>query len=188
MRIISGFFKGKKILTPKDEHTRPLKDLTKESIFNIINHSNKLRINLNKATILDLFSGVGSFGLECLSRGAKEVTFIENYEGVLPILEKNLASLKAINNFKILKKDIYNESVFINLNNRFDIIFLDPPYKDKNINKIFYNIEKSGVLNNDGVIILHRHKNENEIFSEKFKKIEEKIYGLSKIMFFNYLN
>ena len=78
--------------------------------------------------------------------------------------------------------------MFINLNNRFDIIFLDPPYKDKNINKIFYNIEKSGVLNNDGVIILHRHKNENEIFSEKFKKIEEKIYGLSKIMFFNYLN
>ena len=188
MRIISGFFKGKKILTPKDKYTRPLKDLTKESIFNIINHSNKLKINLNNAYVLDLFSGVGSFGLECLSRGAKEVIFIENYKGVLPILKKNLANFKTINNFQVLEKDIYNERVFINLSNRFDIIFLDPPYKDKNINKIFYNIEKSGILNNDGVIILHRHKNENEIFSEKFKKIEEKTYGLSKIMFFNYLN
>ena len=188
MRIISGFFKGKKILTPKNKNTRPLKDLTKESIFNIINHSNKFRINLKNANVLDLFSGVGSFGLECLSRGAREVTFIENYKDVLPILEKNLANFKTVNNFKILEQDIYNENVFTNLNNRFDIIFLDPPFKDTNINKIFNNIEKSEILNNDGIIILHRHKTENEIFSKKFEKIEEKIYGLSKIMFFNHLN
>ena len=65
MRIIGGSFKGKKILQPDDTLTRPLKDLTKESIFNIINHSNKFSINLNYAYILDLFSGVGSFGIEC---------------------------------------------------------------------------------------------------------------------------
>ena len=88
MRIISGLFKGKKILEPRDILTRPLKDLTKESIFNIINHSNKIKISLEKSYILDLFSGVGSFGLECLSRGAKEVVFIENYIKVLPILKK----------------------------------------------------------------------------------------------------
>ena len=76
MRIISGLFKGKKILEPRDILTRPLKDLTKESIFNIINHSNKIKISLEKSCILDLFSGVGSFGLECLSRGSKEVVFI----------------------------------------------------------------------------------------------------------------
>ena len=80
MRIISGSFKGKKIFEPKNSLTRPLKDLTKESIFNIIAHSNKLKINLSNALVLDLFSGVGSFGLECLSRGVKEVTFIENYK------------------------------------------------------------------------------------------------------------
>jgi 16S rRNA (guanine966-N2)-methyltransferase len=66
MRIISGIFKGKKILDPKDIKTRPLKDLTKESIFNIINHSKKFNINLKESVILDLFSGVGSFGIECL--------------------------------------------------------------------------------------------------------------------------
>ena len=74
MRIISGIFKGKKILIPKDNKTRPLKDLTKESIFNIINHSSKFKINLNNSKVLDLFSGVGSFGIECLSRGAKETS------------------------------------------------------------------------------------------------------------------
>lgn len=88
MRIISGFFKGKKILQPLDKSTRPLKDLTKESIFNIIKHSKKFNINLEKSNILDLFSGVGSFGLECISRGAKYVTFVENYKDVLPILKK----------------------------------------------------------------------------------------------------
>ena len=79
MRIIAGNFKGKKILIPKDKKTRPLKDLTKESIFNIINHSNKFQVNLKNANVLDLFSGVGSFGIECLSRGANKVIFIENY-------------------------------------------------------------------------------------------------------------
>ena len=82
MRIISGSFKGKKILQPKDQNTRPLKDLTKESIFNIIKHSNNFSVKIENSYILDLFSGVGSFGIDCLSRGAKEVTFVENYSQV----------------------------------------------------------------------------------------------------------
>jgi len=106
MRIIGGNFKGKKILEPKDKETRPLKDLTKESIFNIINHSNKFSIDLEKSYVLDLFSGTGSFGLECLSRKAKHVCFVENYKGILPILKKNLSNLKTINNYSIIKKNI----------------------------------------------------------------------------------
>ena len=70
MRIISGKFRGKKIIHPKDKSTRPLKDLTKESIFNIINHSNLINIKIEESHILDLFSGVGSFGIEFLSHGA----------------------------------------------------------------------------------------------------------------------
>ena len=88
MRIISGNFKGKKILEPIDKSTRPLKDLTKESVFNIILHSKKFKNEIKDSCILDLFSGVGSFGLECASRGAKNLTFIENYKNVLPILKK----------------------------------------------------------------------------------------------------
>ena len=90
MRIISGRSKGKKILDPKDINTRPLKDLTKESIFNIIKHSNKFNVQLQNSNVLDLFSGVGSFGLECLSRGSENITFVENYKNVLPILRKNI--------------------------------------------------------------------------------------------------
>ena len=97
-------FKGKKILDPQDKKTRPLKDLTKESIFNVLIHSNKFSINIEKSIILDLFSGVGSFGLECLSRGAKYVTFVENYSGVLPILKKNLSSLKIQGKYQVINE------------------------------------------------------------------------------------
>ena len=188
MRIISGLFKGKKIIEPKDTKTRPLKDLTKESIFNIIEHSNKFNINLNESIILDLFSGVGSFGIECLSRGAKKVVFIENYSGVLPILKKNLADLKIINNYEIFERDIYKSNFQLDFNNKFDLIFLDPPYADKNINELLSKIIKSELLNDFGIIIIHRHKSEKVYFSSDFKIIDEKKYGVSKIFFISKLN
>lgn len=183
MRIISGSFRGKKILQPLDNFTRPLKDLTKESIFNVIKHSNKFNIDLEKSYILDLFSGVGSFGLECISRGAKFVTFIENYKEVLPILKKNLNSLKSVNNYKVLEKDILNDLNFISLNQKFDLIFLDPPYKDKNLLIILNKIIESKILSNNGVIIIHRHKKELDEFPKNLKIIEVKKYGISKIIF-----
>ena len=89
MRIISGKLKGKKILQPKDKMTRPLKDLTKESIFNILKHSNLFSVDIKNSDVLDLFSGVGSFGLECLSRGAASVIFLENYKQTISVLKQN---------------------------------------------------------------------------------------------------
>ena len=188
MRIISGSFKGKKIIEPKDKKTRPLKDLTKESIFNIIIHSNKFKINFASSYILDLFSGVGSFGIECLSRGVKKVIFIENYQGVIPLLKKNLFGLKTIQNYEIIEKDIYNENIFLKLNNKFDIIFLDPPYKDKNLENLLNKIKDQNVLNKNGIIVLHRHKNETDHLPTGFQIIEQKVYGISKIIFLSYLN
>ena len=186
MRIIAGTFRGKKILEPKDTLTRPLKDLTKESIFNILNHSNKFEINLKNSNILDLFSGVGSFGIECLSRGAKQVVFVEKYNAVLPILKKNLQNLKLIENFEIIEKDIYDINFFKSLNIKFDVIFMDPPYKDKSLNLLLDKIKNENILNEKGVLVVHRHRNEKDLIPEKFKVIEEKKYGLSKIFFFKY--
>ena len=183
MRIISGIYKGKKILIPKDNKTRPLKDLTKESIFNIINHSNKFKISLENSNVLDLFSGVGSFGIECLSRGANKVIFVESYEGVLKILKRNLSQLSLKNKFKIIEENIYDDGSLIGLNFSFDIIFLDPPYKDKKLDKIFSKIKSKKLLKESGIIILHRHKKDIEILPKFTKIFEEKKYGISKIFF-----
>jgi len=183
MRIISGSFKGKKILQPKNKSTRPLKDLTKESIFNIIKHSNKFKINMEKSNILDLFSGIGSFGLECLSRGASTVTFVENYKEVLPILKKNILNLNYLNNSNIIEKDIFNQLDFNSLKTKFDIIFMDPPYKEKRLKTLLKKIIESNILKKEGIFIIHRHKKENDEFPDNFCLIEQKTYGISKIIY-----
>jgi 16S rRNA (guanine966-N2)-methyltransferase len=186
MRIIGGKFKGKKLLEPQDKETRPLKDLTKESVFNIINHSNKFSIDIKKAYVLDLFSGVGSFGIECLSHGASHVTFIEKYERVLPILKKNINNLKSEINYEIIESDILNKFEFKNLNFKYDIIFLDPPYKEKALEKILNSIIENKILKDSGIIIIHRHKKEIDEFPKNFQLIDKKKYGISKIIFGSY--
>ena len=187
MRIISGTSKGKKLYEPKDLYTRPLKDLTKESIFNIITHSNKFSVRLQGANILDLFSGTGSFGLECLSRASKHVTFVENYKKILPILKKNITELNYEKNSKIVEMDINDSLSFKVFKNKFDIIFLDPPYKDKKLLEMLKNIFQYDLLKDEGVIIIHRHKKEIDEFPIEFKIVEEKSYGISKVIFGNYI-
>ena len=183
MRIISGQFKGKKLLEPNDKKTRPLKDLVKESLFNIIEHSKKFDIDLEKSNVLDLFAGVGSFGLEALSRGVKDVVFIENYNEVVRILKKNITNLDLSKKCDVLERDILNDFNFKELNKSFDIIYLDPPFKEKNINSLIMKINKSNILKKNGIIILHRHKNENDQFINESIIVEEKQYGVSKIIF-----
>ena len=185
MRIISGKFKGKKILEPKDLNTRPLKDLTKESIFNIIQHSNKFKINFENSEILDLFSGTGSFGIECISRGAKFVTFVENYKEILPILKKNLADLKLVSNYSIIEKNIFDNFNLKEFENQFDIIFLDPPYKEKNLKDVLLYLIDEKILKLGGIIIIHRHKKQIDTLPNQIKILEEKRYGISKILFCN---
>ena len=183
MRIISGSFKGKKILLPKDKLTRPLKDLTKESIFNIIKHSKLLNIELKNSNILDLFSGVGSFGLECLSRGAASVTFLENYKDVLNILKKNIDNLKQQNYTKIIEKDVFEQDTLKILSYKFEIIFMDPPYKEKKLINLLNTIIKLKLLKDNGIIIIHRHKKDEDILPDNFNLIMKKNYGISKIIF-----
>tara|TARA_B110000037_G_scaffold137064_1_gene155167 strand:- start:599 stop:1162 length:564 start_codon:yes stop_codon:yes gene_type:complete len=183
MRIISGKYRGKKILQPRDKATRPLKDLTKESIFNIVAHSNKFNVVLKDSNILDLFSGVGSFGLECLSRGSAKSTFVENYKEVLIILKKNISSLNYEKEAIVIEKDILKTLDYKNFKEKFDIIFMDPPYKEKSLNLMLLQILNSKILNNEGVIIIHRQKNEEDSFPKEFRIIEEKTYGISKVIF-----
>ncbi len=186
MRIIGGAFKGRKLFLPNDKNTRPLKDLVKESIFNLIQHSNKINIKIKNSLVLDLFSGSGSFGIECLSREAKKVSFLENYPKVLKVLEKNVRSLKKINNYEIIKDDCFN---FFKLNKKnllkFDIIFIDPPYKELKINEIIEKIVENNFLNKNGIIIIHRHKKDLVKLTQKINIFEERFYGISKICFGN---
>jgi len=181
MRIISGYLKGKKIDLPKDDLTRPLKDMVKESIFNIIEHSNDINSKLKEAVVLDLFSGTGSFGLECISRGAKKVIFNENYNSAIDILERNIKNLNCENKCQILKSDCF--SLFKNFNEKVDIIFMDPPFKEEKINELIISITEANILKENALIIIHRNKKNDENLGEKIKIVDTRYYGLSKIIF-----
>ena len=183
MRIIGGSLKGKKLLIPLDKSTRPLRDMVRESIFNILDHSSKVSKNINNSKVLDLFSGTGSFGIECLSRGAKEVIFFENYSNSIKVLKNNIFNLKLESKTKVYESNAYNlkES---NLNNEiFDVIFLDPPFKDKEINVLIDQIKILKIADINTIIIIHRNKKSVDNIPKFLNVLDEKNYGLSKILF-----
>ena len=186
MRIIAGKFKGKKLFLPQDKNTRPLKDLVKESIFNLLEHSAKIKKKIEDASVLDLFSGSGSFGLECISRGSQDVYFFENYSLAIRILKKNILLFDQNNNSKLFEEDCFNYFNSKNvLNKSFDIIFVDPPYKELKINKLIENIIEKKILNKGGIIIIHRHKKDKLEITKKIKILDIRNYGISKVYFGN---
>ena len=189
MRIIAGKLKGTILYLPKDKNIRPLKDLARESIFNLLTHSDKISLQLEQSNILDLYAGTGSFGLECLSRQAKSICFVEKKKDAIEILEKNIKKLKVKNKIKIFFSDIFElvekKNIF---ESKFDIIFCDPPFKDTNMGKLIELIFNNHLLNENGIIILHRNKNTKEKLPNYFKVVDERKYGISKIIFGKFLS
>ena len=183
MRIIAGELKGKRILFPMNKSTRPLRDMVKESIFNLIENSNKFDLKINCSEILDLFSGSGSFGLECISRGAKKVVFFENYSQTLKILRKNILDLELKEKCDVLEEDAFNFFQYKKIiEKKFNIIFIDPPFKERKTYLLIEEILEKKILTNDGIIIIHRHIKDDVIISDKFRVLDTRSYGISKII------
>ena len=166
----------------KNLNTRPLKDSVRENIFNILSHSNLLDTTIEKANILDLYSGIGSFGIECISRGAEKVTFIEKDINASNILKENLVRFSLINKSKIYTDRI--EAVLKKgFNEKFNIFFLDPPFSDNNFLNNLELIKKKKIFNKKHIVITHREVNCEDEFKSFLKIVEIKKYGRSKIIF-----
>jgi 16S rRNA (guanine966-N2)-methyltransferase len=182
MRIIGGALKGKSINFLKNLTTRPLKDSVKENIFNILKHSNLINIRIENSNILDLYSGIGSFGLEGLSRGAKRAIFIEQNKEVANILKENLNKLSLTNKTLVFEKNIENV-LADEIKEKFNIFFLDPPFAD---NEFIYNldlIKKRKLYETKHIVIIHRESKTKDDLNNFIKTIIIKKYGRSKIIF-----
>ena len=182
MRIISGNLKGRSINFLKNSNTRPLKDNVKENIFNILKHSKIVKAKINESHVLDLYSGVGSFGIECISRGAKKVVFAEQDINASDVLKENLIKLSIINKSKVfISKIQYVLSEWIK--DKFHIFFLDPPFSDLNFVNDLIIIKKKKFFYKNHIVIIHREENSKDKFEDILKIIETKRYGRSKIIF-----
>jgi len=186
MRIIGGKLKNKKLHFSENLKTRPLKDSVRENIFNILSHSNNVGIDIKNSEVLDLYAGTGSFGLECVSREASRVVFIENDLDALTNLKKNIKNLNSQNETVLLTQNVLE---FFNLltlelyKKKFNIIFLDPPYQDGKCVQVIKMIKKKDLLNKKHIIVIHREIKSEDHIDKYLNIIEKRIYGRSEIFF-----
>jgi len=171
MRIIAGKLKGRILKYPKDR-LRPTTDKIRGAIFNMI-EANFPEL-LNQASVCDIFSGAGAIGIETLSRGAENVTFIENDKITLKYLRENLTGLE--NNIIIIPFDAHKVMDKIK-SERFDMIFLDPPYNMGLIELLIEKIARHNILNKDGIIVIEHHKKEQFTIPENMVIFKRKDYN-----------
>lgn len=170
MRIISGKYRGLKIEGHDINGTRPTMDRVKESLFAILQN------NIKDKTVLDLFAGGGNLGLEAISNGAKKVYFVDNNLICTKTIEVNIKKMHITEDYHILNMDFNKALTYYHQNNiKFDLVFLDPPYKEYFINKVLLKLEELDLLNKGALIICEYDK--EEIESSNFKCIREKRYG-----------
>jgi 16S rRNA (guanine966-N2)-methyltransferase len=186
MRIISGFLKGKKIDFLKSTTTRPLRDFVKESTFNIIDHSSLVNISLKESNILDLYAGMGSFGIECISRGAKKTTFVENDNKALVILKKNISQLKIEKKTRIFGAKIALFLKQLSKNDKYEIIFFDPPFSENFYIEELKIIKNLNIFKKNHLIVIHRDAKSKDDLSGIINIIVTKRYGRSKVIFGNF--
>ncbi|MDD6224431.1 MAG: 16S rRNA (guanine(966)-N(2))-methyltransferase RsmD [bacterium] len=175
MRVISGKYKGKKLLGYDIEGTRPTQDRVKESLFAMI------QSDLMDATVLDLFAGSGNLGIEALSNGANQAYFVDYNSKCIEALNYNLKSI-SVSATGVLQLD-YKKALnyFREYNLCFDIIFLDPPYTLECLDGLLQKINEYGLLKADGLIVCEY---EFAQFQENYLGLElekEKTYGYKHI-------
>lgn len=182
MRVVSGTLKGRSINFLKNANTRPLKDNVRESIFNILKHSNFIKVKVKNSNILDLYSGIGSFGIECISRGANEVTFVEKDKNTSNVLKENLIKLSIIRKSKIYNSSIENFLKRV-LEEKFHIFFFDPPFADLDFIKNLELIKDNKIFKKKHIVIIHREAKNKEEFKGLLEIVDSRLYGRSKIIF-----
>lgn len=182
MRIISGRMRGTKLYTLEGENTRPTLDRVKEALFS------KINIMLEDANVLDLFSGSGALGLESLSRGAKKAVLCDKSKSAINIIKLNLEKTHLEKDAIVLLED-YNKALnFLKDKYQFDLIFLDPPYKEEFVKESVEKIIQLDLLKKSGVIIIETDDDERilkEIENLNVNITSLRKYGRAKVIFLN---
>ncbi|MCP4350736.1 MAG: 16S rRNA (guanine(966)-N(2))-methyltransferase RsmD [Desulfobacterales bacterium] len=201
LRIISGKLRGKKLLRIRGMDIRPTSDQVRESIFNII--SSQVR----GTSVLDLFAGTGALGIEALSRGAESAVFIDNNKISLSVIEKNIKSCNFEDKTKIIKWNIATSLNCIkSAQPPFNLVFMDPPYRENLAESALHNLHKSRSLENGACIIVEHPFQNNAtshfslltshfplltshfpLLTSHFSLLTQRKYGKTLVSFLSYM-
>lgn len=166
VRVISGKYRGKKLKEFDLFTTRPTTDRVKESIFNLI------QFDISGAVVLDLFAGTGALGIEAISRGAKKTYLVDNNELAIKIIKENTKNITE--DFSIVKSNYMD---FLNKQNKFDVILLDPPYATDFGICAIEKIVNENLLNDQGVIVFETSDEKNFVFNYDGYSLDRRKYG-----------
>ncbi len=172
MRVISGMAKGVHLDSLEGSNTRPTLDRVKEALFNIIQN------DIRDANVLDLFSGSGALAIEALSRNAQSAVLCDKSSDAIKIIKKNLQKAKVEKNAIVINSDYKKAIEKLSKDNKFDIIFIDPPYAEDLAVNAVENIIKYELLNDNGIIILETDNEKREL--DKLQTVDVNIYDLRK--------
>lgn len=179
MRVIAGEFRGRKLLPPQSEVTRPVTDRVKQSLFDILSPS------LPEAVVYDCFAGTGSMGLECLSRGAKHATFFEADRSAVERLRKNIDALGVKDRATLVTGDLFKWFACASAKGQATVIFLDPPYRflrEKPEALLKLTSQFQNHLTDDGIVIF-RHDTADSIALPPLQVVDVRTYGSMTLEF-----
>ena len=175
MRIISGIYGGRRLSPPKNITARPTTDFAKESLFNLLNN----RLDFEGIDVLDLFAGTGGIGIECVSRGAREVTAVD----IAHVQQNWIISCcrqLGIKNLSVIRGDVFK---FLSAcRTKYDLIFADPPYALEELPTLPDVILERGILKEDGWLVIEHGKDTD--FTSHPRHVETRTYGSVHFSFF----
>lgn len=176
MRIITGSAKGTRLKTPKGLAVRPTGDRVKESLFNILGS------RVINARVLDLFAGTGNLGLEAVSRGAVQATFIEQSATSIALIRDNALLTKLTGKIAIRKGNVL--SLINQLEEQFDLIFCDPPYNQNFVSQVLLRIDKTDILADEGILIIEHSQHETvDVSLDQLQLVRNEKFGETCISF-----
>ena len=179
MRIISGKYKKRVLISPKDKSIRPTSDRQRESLFNILTSMNSIAT----ARVLDLFAGTGALGIEALSRGARSIVFVDNSRKAIGLIENNIKNLQIEDLTEVIQCNIIKSLSCLD-HYVFDLILMDPPYHHSYINKTLIHIINQKCFDENTIIVAEHAASESIQIPEQIKELDHRKYGNTMFRFF----
>lgn len=186
MRIVSGSLKGRAIVTPPGQATRPTSDRARQAVFNILEHA-AWAPELRDARCIDLFAGSGALGFEAISRGAAFCLFVETDEAARGAIRDNIDSYGLFGATRIHRRDATDLGIRpSSAGAPFDIAFMDPPYRQGLAEKALAGLAAGDWLKPGAVVMVERASDEIEISPEGFESLDTRDYGAARVQFLRF--
>ena len=187
MRIVSGEFRGKALVTPKGDATRPTSDRARQAVFNLLEHA-PWSAGVRDRRVMDLFAGSGALGFEALSRGASFCLFVETDEAARGAIRENVDAMGLFGRTRVHRRDATDLGVRPGADGpAFDLAFIDPPYAKGLGEQSLAKLAAGGWLAPEAIVVFERGVSEPAFEVARFTPLDARDYGAARVHFLRFI-